>query len=113
MKSFSDLDLITVMDTSEHDLTVELFAPLLSNSTRYDRGVGYFSSGWLRTNVEGMVAFAENGGKARWITSPILAEDDWNALQVGDAARCNAVLRAVLQQAYETISAKPSFLFHY
>ncbi len=98
MKSLSDLDLIAVMDTSEHDLTTELFMPLLSNSVRYDRGVGYFSSGWLRTNCEGMGAFASNGGKARWITSPILDEADWGALQAGDAARHDIVLRKVLQQ---------------
>lgn len=98
MKSLSDLNLIAVMDTSEHNLTTELFMPLLSNSVRYDRGVGYFSSGWLRINCEGMVAFANNGGKARWITSPILDEADWNALQTGDAARHDIMLRRVLRQ---------------
>ncbi len=98
MKSLSDLNLIAVLDTSEHDLTAELFVPLLSNSIRYDRGVGYFSSGWLRTNYEGMVAFANNGGKARWITSPILDQADWDALQAGDAARNDIALRAILQQ---------------
>jgi hypothetical protein len=98
MKSLSDLNLIAVMDTSEHNLTSELFVPLLSNSIRYDRGVGYFSSGWLRTNYEGMAAFADNGGKARWITSPILDQADWDALQAGNAARNDIALRAILQQ---------------
>ena len=51
MNSLSDLNILPVMDTSTHDLSNEFFIPLLSNSIRYDRGVGYFSSGWLRINI--------------------------------------------------------------
>ncbi len=47
MASLPDLNITPVMDTSEHDLTLEFFKPLLSVSVGYDRGVGYFSSGWL------------------------------------------------------------------
>jgi superfamily II DNA or RNA helicase len=86
------------MDTSSNDLTSEFFVPLLSNSLRYDRGVGFFSSGWLRLNASGMIAFAANGGRARWVTSPILDEADWDALQVGDAARFDSVLRSALER---------------
>src|SRR5438067_504875 len=98
MRLLNDLHLPTVMDTSEHDLTNEFFIPLLSNSLRYDRGVGFFSSGWLRINCEGMVSFANNGGRARWVTSPILDKDDWEALQAGDAARNNSMLRTALKR---------------
>lgn len=73
--------------------------PLLKCATRYDRGVGYFSSGWLRIAAQGMVALAANGGRARWVTSPILDERDWDAIQTGDDARTDAVLRQGLQQA--------------
>src|SRR5947209_634996 len=79
MKSLKDLNNVSVMDTSNHDLTREFFTPLLSNSIRYDRGVGFFSSSWLRINSYGMVAFANHGGRARWVTSPILDEADWEA----------------------------------
>lgn len=65
---------------------------------RYDRGVGYFSAGWLRLTARGMVTFAENGGHARWVTSPILAEDDWLALQQGTAARHDLALRIALER---------------
>ena len=43
-----------------------------------------------------MVAFAENGGHARWITSPILSEHDWEALKTGDRALHDEVLREAL-----------------
>lgn len=86
------------MDTSSSDLVQEFFAPALSKAVRYDRAVGYFSSGWLRTNAKGMLKFAANGGRGRWVTSPILAEADWKALQSGEAARRDPVLRGALER---------------
>ncbi len=60
------------IDTSSHDIVGDFFVPMLQNATRYDRGVGYFSSGWLRANAQGMVDFAANEGRVRWITRPNL-----------------------------------------
>ena len=88
------------MDTSTHDLTRDFFVPMLSNSVRYDRGVGYFSSGWLRMNSRGMVDFANNGGRARWVTSPILDEADWKALQAGNDARSDPLLHRALEEIF-------------
>ena len=101
------------MDTSSHDLVGGFFVPLLLCAVRYDRGVGFFSSSWLRINAQGMVAFAGNGGRARWVTSPILAVDDWEALQLGDAARDDAVLRQALERSIivdlvESLISSPS-----
>lgn len=87
------------MDTSSHDLVGEFFEPLLARAVSYDRGVGFFSSSWLRMNARGMVAFARNGGRARWITSPILDLADWEALQLGDDARYDTVIRQALERA--------------
>src|ERR1700761_9579114 len=90
------LDLPRTMDTSSADLVNDFFVPALAVSSQYDRGVGYFSSGWLQVAASGLGQFASNGGKARWVTSPILAEDDWEALQWGDAARSDPVVYAAL-----------------
>ena len=86
-----------MLDTSSADLIADLFVPLLHESVLYDRGVGYFSSGWFRIAAEGMAAFAGNGGRARWVTSPILDPADWEALQTGDAARTDPLLYVRLQ----------------
>lgn len=91
------------MDTSSHDLSREFFVPMLSNSVRYDRGVGYFSSGWLRMNSRGMVEFANNKGRARWVTSPILDEADWKALQAGNNARSDPVLHKALERSISNL----------
>jgi hypothetical protein len=96
MASFREIDIPSFLDTSAHDLTKDLFAPLLSRAVRYDRGVGFFSSGWLRINAKGMGAFAQNSGRARWVTSPILDENDWEALRIGDTARTDSILREAL-----------------
>lgn len=79
-------------------MAVDFISPALSMSKRYDRGVGFFSSGWLRMIAQGMVQFAKNEGRARIITSPVLEEADWQALQVGDAARNDILLYSALVQ---------------
>jgi superfamily II DNA or RNA helicase len=85
--SLRHIQLISSLNTSEHSLVDDFFVPLLSRSVKYDRAVGFFSSAWLRENSKGMLNFARNGGRARWITSPILSEQDWHAMQRGVIAR--------------------------
>lgn len=87
-----------MLNTSDSDIIQDFFVPALSNSTRYDRGVGFFSAAWLRLSAEGMTIFASNSGKARWVTSPILGRNDWLAMQHGEAARHDAILRQVLER---------------
>ncbi len=78
--------------TSTEDLAETFYEPALTASVRYDRGVGFFSSGWLRMVSCGLAQFATSGGRARLITSPILDQHDWEALQKGDEARGNPFL---------------------
>lgn len=96
--NLKDLNFSNRLDTSSSDLTEDFFVPALSAAYRYDRGVGFFSSGWIRITSKGLIAFAANGGKARWVTSPILSEEDWQALKIGDEAKYDPVLRAALQR---------------
>lgn len=62
MNDFSQLLLPTTLDTSTADIIEDFFVPVLAHAVRYDRGVGFFSSGWLRIAARGMVQFAANGG---------------------------------------------------
>lgn len=87
-----------MINSSDNDLIREFFFPLLKNSVTYDRGVGYFSSGWLRVNASGLIEFAHNNGSARWVTSPILSKEDWEAMKLGDDAKTDEVLRRALSQ---------------
>ncbi|MEA3339866.1 MAG: hypothetical protein U9R15_07860, partial [Chloroflexota bacterium] len=75
-QGFRKLDLKHTYNTGNYDLAREFFIPLLSYAASYDRGVGYFSSGWLRVNARGLAELAMRGGRARWITSPLLSPQD-------------------------------------
>lgn len=76
-------DIPISLNTSDNDLVKELYEPCLKWAITYDRGVGYFSSGWIMINAKGMADFASRGGKARWITSPILSETDYTTIRTG------------------------------
>lgn len=67
----------------------------------YYRGVGYFSSSWIELNFEGLTDFANNGGKIRWITSPILSENDWDALKIGEQAKTDSLLKQKLENSVQ------------
>lgn len=88
----------STLDSSSADLIADFFVPALASAVQYDRGVGYFSSGWLRITAKGMLTFAANGGRARWVTSPILDEQDWQALQMGEEARTDPLLHAAMSR---------------
>ena len=68
------------LNTSDNDLEKELYRPCLQWATRFDRGVGYFTTGWLTHNVAGLSDFASRGGVMRLITSPILSNSDSDAI---------------------------------
>lgn len=68
------------LDTSENDIVESLFTPCLSWATRYDRAVGFFTSGWLEANIVGMSSFISQNGHMRLITSPIISNADLDAI---------------------------------
>ena len=93
------------LDTSRDNIAQALYAPGLANSMRYDRGVGFFTSGWLKRAADGLVPFASNGGKMRLITSPYLSASDWSAVKQGHDARNNPELQRVLNAAIDDLAA--------
>jgi len=97
MTPLTKLPFPPVLDTSTNDIIRDFFNPALKASVRYDRGVGFFSASWLRLAAKGMTEFAANGGRARWVTSPILSEADWKALQEGSSARQDEILKQALE----------------
>lgn len=87
------------LDTSEYNLIDELYLPCLKWADRFDRGVGFFTSGWITYNVTGLSDFASRGGKMRLITSPILSNEDSDAIinsQVNNGETFNRLEKALL-----------------
>lgn len=85
-----------VIDSSETNFIEDFYIPILSESIEYKRGAGYFTTNWLQSAARGITGLAENGGTAKWITSPILDESDWEAIKIGDEAKRNRALHASL-----------------
>lgn len=89
----------TCLNTSEDDLVAELYSPCLRWAERFDRGVGYFTSGWISSNLCGLSDFASRGGKIRLITSPIITAKDLDAIISADNDK---VAFSLLEQALVT-----------
>lgn len=67
-------------NTSDNDLEEEFYRPCLQWAVNFDRGVGYFTSGWIKRNSAGLSDFAGRGGHTRWIISPILNCNDFEVI---------------------------------
>lgn len=98
-RSLRELPTAPKFDTSTHQLMELFYVPALARSVSYDRGVGFFTSGWMRMAAAGLAGLAENGGKARIIASPKLEPEDVAALAEGSDAMRDETLRATLQRS--------------
>ena len=89
--------------TSTVQVLDQFYVPALKRSVSYDRGVGYFTSNWLRLAATGLAALAANGGKARIVASPKLDREDCAALNQGADARNDPMLRSALERTVATL----------
>lgn len=98
-----DIGLQYVYDTSEQSIVTDLFLPLLNESVLYQRGVGFFTSGWLQMNLQGIKKLVERKGKAEIITSPHLSGDDLAAIQRGELAKEDQLLYETLLEEVDAL----------
>ena len=77
---------------------------MLFRSSSYLRGVGFFTSGWLKLAAHGLTELIEKGGKARIVLSPIMEKSDWEAFQLGEEARSNEELKKILSNNIDDIA---------
>ncbi len=98
------------LDTSEDNLITELYEPCLKWAERFDRGVGYFTTGWLSYNISGLSDFASRGGRIRLITSPILSNEDSDAIigSIDDNPSVYARFEEALLQNVEALKKEMS-----
>lgn len=91
--AYRDLHLKETYDSDEDDILNDFYVPALSNSVRYDRLAGYFSSTALAASAKGMARFLRNGGKMRLVTSVQLSKEDYQAVKKGLAKPEEAISR--------------------
>ena len=67
----------------DNTISDSFLVPALKCTKIYKRSVGFFSSGVLTTIMDGIIALARNKGTIRLIASPMLSEEDINAINSG------------------------------
>ena len=67
--------------TGRKDSPVDFCELALSNSTKFDIGLGYFSSASFNILSVGFAHFISNGGIMRMYINQYLTEDDYNLLK--------------------------------
>ena len=80
---YSDLSLLRRYKTNTNDIVREFYIPVLKQSVLYKRAVGFFSSTALIELSKGIAGLISNGGKIRFIVSPLLSQEDIDAIQKG------------------------------
>jgi len=80
--ALTDLQLQDAYDTGNRAERVvsEFYVPVLQEAILYRRLTGYFSSQVLALAARGVAGLIQNGGKMQLITSPVVSEQDFNAL---------------------------------
>ncbi|MBD3309496.1 DEAD/DEAH box helicase [candidate division KSB3 bacterium] len=76
-----DIKLKPVYYSDENDILEEFYIPALSNSSKYDRIAGYFSSNSLAIAAKGIAPFIKAGGRIRLIANVVLSEKDQEAIK--------------------------------
>ena len=101
---FQDLQILRSYKTNKHDVVKEFYIPILKQSVLYKRAVGFFSSTALIELSKGIAGLIKNGGKIKFIVSPLLSEEDIAAIQRGYDER-EIVEQALLREFKEPQSS--------
>jgi superfamily II DNA or RNA helicase len=88
----------SVLSTGSVDLISEFYNPYLRAAESYRRGVGYFTADWLAEVTKGLTALVENGGRVKWLISPIVDERDWETFKDAVDAHGDGALRVLLER---------------
>lgn len=99
--SLVDLKLNNIYRNSNEEILNDLIIPLLKESKIYYRGVGFFSSNWIKLVLTGIESIIKRKGKIYLITSPKLSEDDWNAIIIGNKAKVDDILYKSIKRTIE------------
>lgn len=79
--SFQEIPLQRHYDSDSVNVLEEFYRPLLSESSRYDRAVGFFSSSTFRTCAAELASFIGRGGEIRMVIGCLTQQSDFLALK--------------------------------
>jgi hypothetical protein len=96
--SLKIVDLKKSYTSSLDQVAKDFYTPLLSETRRYRRAVGFFSSSIFSVIAVGIAALARNGGTIQLVASPKLSEEDIAAIQQGYKMRDEIVKSAIRRE---------------
>ena len=102
--NFQDLDIQIRYRSEIHNFPKDFIIPVLSQTKRYKRGSGYFSTSALIRLSVGLFEMAKNGGKMQLVCSPYLDSKDIEAIDYGYKNRDDLISEALLREIQEPIS---------
>ncbi|MHA1409656.1 MAG: DEAD/DEAH box helicase family protein [Candidatus Odinarchaeia archaeon] len=79
--SLKNIHLKKWYDSDTDDILNSFYIPALSNSIKYKRLAGFFSSSSLAICAKGIITLVKNGGKIELITSPKFKHEDIEAIK--------------------------------
>lgn len=94
--SFRQIDLQESYRSDECNIVDAFYLPVLSESIKYYRAVGYFNSASMALAAKGISALIENGGKMRLVASPQLDDKDIKAIKKGYEQPEEVIKRSIL-----------------
>lgn len=97
---YNDLQILRSYKTNKNDIVKEFYIPTLTTSVLYKRAVGFFSSTALIELSKGIAGLIKKKGKIKFIVSPLLSEDDIEAIKRGYDER-KIIEQSLLREIYE------------
>lgn len=85
----------------EDDIAAAFYLPAVAASVQYDRAVGFFSSTVFLLAWPSLKAFAAGGGRMRLICSPVLSDEDHDALREGYSERAEVAAGEAMAEAFQ------------
>lgn len=91
MEYLATLELQPAYHKGQNDIAREFYLPCMERAISYDRAVGFFSSSIYIIAWPSLKSFVLRGGKMRIICSPVLSQNDIDALNEGYSERVEEV----------------------
>lgn len=107
MASLGSLSFKKAYHKPEDDIASAFYLPAIALATNYDRAVGFFSSSIYTLAWQSLKSFVANGGRMRLICSPVLSDEDHEAMRQGYSARALAIADEGIRADFRRILATP------
>lgn len=99
--SFLELNIKDEYRSLEDDIVKDFYTPVLKQSKKYQRAVGFFSSSALIDISRGIAALVKNGGTIELIASPKISEEDVVAIEKGLKLKDDVIRDSLISQITE------------